>query len=247
MTATVVYRRKQQDGDWHLTIAKTVKGVEHKVVVEIIPLIPLEAPRVGQVVKACGISRIDRGHGGWAEIHPAESITVVGKKGDVSDVLPGGPGHDQEHRPVGDTEAPTQSRDVRIATFVQLACLSNERRSQLRDGDCLASGLAPFFDGVASVTERRFDKQMIRTHTPAVVTAMAHLKTSRYLAVDQRPRNAMRFSGLAVVLHDPVTAAVDLSEPDPATNRRFSDSAPEPLGNWYCDESARSRVLQGCH
>lgn len=77
VTAPVVYRRAQQDGDLHLTLAKTIRGVEHKVVVEIIPLIPIAAPRVGQTVKACGIARIDRGHGGWAEIHPAESITVI--------------------------------------------------------------------------------------------------------------------------------------------------------------------------
>ncbi|HXI13455.1 MAG TPA: hypothetical protein VNM92_12555 [Thermoanaerobaculia bacterium] len=76
VTAPIVYRRKQQDGDWHLTIAKIVNGVEYKVVVEIIPLIPITPPRVGQIVKACGITRLDREHGNWPEIHPAESIEV---------------------------------------------------------------------------------------------------------------------------------------------------------------------------
>lgn len=78
VTAALVYRRKQRDGDWHLTIAKTVKGVEYKVVVEIIPALPLVVPRVGQVITACGIRRIDEAHR-FVEIHPAESIAVLAK------------------------------------------------------------------------------------------------------------------------------------------------------------------------
>jgi hypothetical protein len=77
VTATLVYKRKQADGDWHLTIAKFGAGVEHKVVVEVIPLLPMPIPKVGQVIKACGIVRIDKGHGGWPEIHPAEHIEVM--------------------------------------------------------------------------------------------------------------------------------------------------------------------------
>ncbi len=67
----VVYVRKQQDGDWHITIAKG----QTKIVVEIIPLIPLVVPKKGQTIQVRGISRYDKGHG-WAEIHPAEHIQI---------------------------------------------------------------------------------------------------------------------------------------------------------------------------
>jgi hypothetical protein len=68
----VVYMRKQADGDEHITIDDGTSMV----VVEIIPAIPLPAPKKGQRIKACGITRIDRGHrtprypGGWPELHP---------------------------------------------------------------------------------------------------------------------------------------------------------------------------------
>jgi hypothetical protein len=68
----VVYVRRQQDGDWHLTLAAGVA----KVVVEIIPAIPLPVPKKGQVVRVRGISRFDKAHA-WPELHPAESIDVV--------------------------------------------------------------------------------------------------------------------------------------------------------------------------
>lgn len=68
----VVYVRKQQDGDLHVTLDNG-KG---RVVVEIIPLIPLPAPKKGQIVRVRGISRFDKGHR-FVEIHPVESIEVV--------------------------------------------------------------------------------------------------------------------------------------------------------------------------
>jgi hypothetical protein len=68
----VVYRRKMKDGDWHITLDNG-KG---KVVVEIIPAIPLDPPRKGAIVRVWGISRMDRDHG-WPEVHPAERIAVV--------------------------------------------------------------------------------------------------------------------------------------------------------------------------
>lgn len=68
----VVYVRRQADGDWHLTL----DDGRGKVVVEIIPAIPLPVPRKGQLVTVRGIARQDRGHG-WPEIHPAEALEVV--------------------------------------------------------------------------------------------------------------------------------------------------------------------------
>lgn len=68
----VVYVRKQRDGDWHVTLAKG----EKKVVLEIIPLIPLAVPKKGQVIIARGIRREDDTHG-WPEIHPLESWQAV--------------------------------------------------------------------------------------------------------------------------------------------------------------------------
>ena len=88
----VVYVRKQQDGDWHVTLA--IGDV--KVVAEIIPtLIPvvalelldppsaqtnrpvlLEPPRKGAWVRVRGIRRYDDDHN-WPEIHPVESWTTA--------------------------------------------------------------------------------------------------------------------------------------------------------------------------
>jgi hypothetical protein len=68
----VVYVRKQQDGDFHVTL----DNGKARVVVEIIPLIPLQAPKKGQTIRVRGISRFDKSHR-FAEIHPAEQIDVV--------------------------------------------------------------------------------------------------------------------------------------------------------------------------
>ena len=63
--APVTYRRKQADGDWHLTMDDGTA----KVVAEIIPALPLEPPKKGQRVEVCGITRYDKHHG-WYELHP---------------------------------------------------------------------------------------------------------------------------------------------------------------------------------
>lgn len=68
----VVYRRKQKDGDWHVTL----DNGKAKVVLEIIPAIPLPPPPKGSYVEACGISRFDKHHG-WGEVHPVERLTVL--------------------------------------------------------------------------------------------------------------------------------------------------------------------------
>jgi hypothetical protein len=68
----VVYVRKQQDGDVHVTL----DNGKARVVVEIIPLVPLTAPKTGQTIRVRGISRFDKSHR-FAEIHPAEQIDVV--------------------------------------------------------------------------------------------------------------------------------------------------------------------------
>jgi hypothetical protein len=67
----VVYKRKQQDGDWHITMSNgTVK-----VVLEIIPGLEMEVPSKGTVIRACGITRWDRRHK-FAELHPLEFWTL---------------------------------------------------------------------------------------------------------------------------------------------------------------------------
>lgn len=70
----VVYVRKMQDGDYHVTLAEG----DVKVVLEIIPALPLPPPRKGMRIRAWGISRIDRHHS-WAEIHPVEGWEEVPK------------------------------------------------------------------------------------------------------------------------------------------------------------------------
>lgn len=68
----VVYVRKQADNDWHITL----DNGRAKVVVEIIPLIPLPVPKKGQRIEVCGITRYDAHHA-WGELHPAERIRVL--------------------------------------------------------------------------------------------------------------------------------------------------------------------------
>lgn len=67
-TGPVVYVRRQRDGDIHVTL----DDGRAKVVLEIIPQIPLPRPRKGQRIEACGIARIDKHHR-WPEIHPVLS------------------------------------------------------------------------------------------------------------------------------------------------------------------------------
>lgn len=68
----VAYVRHQEDGDWHITLTDGTA----KLVVEIIPAIPLAVPRKGQTIRVRGISRRDVHHN-WLEIHPAETILRV--------------------------------------------------------------------------------------------------------------------------------------------------------------------------
>ena len=64
----VVYVRRQQDGDIHVTLDDGYA----KVVLEIIPQLPLPSPVKRTVIRACGITRYDRKHG-WPEVHPVTS------------------------------------------------------------------------------------------------------------------------------------------------------------------------------
>lgn len=61
----VVYVRKQQDGDYHITL----DDGRAQIVLEIIPELPLPVPKKGQRIRARGIVRTDRHHG-FAELHP---------------------------------------------------------------------------------------------------------------------------------------------------------------------------------
>lgn len=76
------YRKKEGDGDIHLRLCEQPKtrGMDRKacIVAEIIPAIPVVAPKVGQKVMVRGISRFDgeNGHGFW-ELHPVESLEVL--------------------------------------------------------------------------------------------------------------------------------------------------------------------------
>lgn len=63
----VVYRRKMVDGDWHITLAIGI----NKIVVEIIPSIPLIPPTKNTWIIVQGIRRYDEAHN-WPEIHPVE-------------------------------------------------------------------------------------------------------------------------------------------------------------------------------
>ena len=63
----ITYVRKQQDGDWHITL----EDAGAICVCEIIPSLPLPVPAKGIRIAAWGITRIDKVHG-WAEIHPLE-------------------------------------------------------------------------------------------------------------------------------------------------------------------------------
>lgn len=70
----VVYVRTQRDGDIHVTLDDGAT----KVVLEIIPAIPLARPRVGMRILACGVTRVDKHHG-WPELHPVTSWAQVPK------------------------------------------------------------------------------------------------------------------------------------------------------------------------
>lgn len=67
--------RKEADGDVHIRLADPAGAF---VVAEIIPAIPLPRPKRRQRICVEGISRIDKGHGHWPEVHPVERWTVAG-------------------------------------------------------------------------------------------------------------------------------------------------------------------------
>ena len=68
----VVYVRKQQDRDWHITLDDGTR----KVVLEIIPELPLPVPKKGHTIRARGVVRFDRRHG-WPELHPLLAWVAV--------------------------------------------------------------------------------------------------------------------------------------------------------------------------
>lgn len=68
----VVYVRQQRDGDWHVTLDDGTA----KVVLEIIPELPLPVPKKGQMIRARGVVRTD-GHHKWAELHPVLAWRAV--------------------------------------------------------------------------------------------------------------------------------------------------------------------------
>jgi len=75
VSGRVIYVRHEVDGDWHVRL----RHGSASIVAEIIPLIPLPVPRLGQCVTLRGIRRVDRekGHRNQSEVHPVEAIQVV--------------------------------------------------------------------------------------------------------------------------------------------------------------------------
>lgn len=70
----VTLSKREADGDRHLRLEADGAFI----VAEIIPQIPFPAPRVGQSVEVCGITRYDRAHG-WPELHPVTRTPRVFK------------------------------------------------------------------------------------------------------------------------------------------------------------------------
>jgi len=60
--------RLEADSDWHIKLT----GARSFVVLEIIPGLRLPLPKVGQRIRAFGITRVDHEHGDWIELHPLE-------------------------------------------------------------------------------------------------------------------------------------------------------------------------------
>lgn len=68
----VTYVKHETDGDWHLKISDGKAFV----VGEIMEEIPLPVPKVGQWIRASGVTRYDDLHK-WPELHPLTAITMV--------------------------------------------------------------------------------------------------------------------------------------------------------------------------
>jgi hypothetical protein len=69
----VTYVNHEGDTDWHLKIADGASFV----VGEIMKEFPLAVPKVGQWIRAAGVTRWDDRHKFW-ELHPLLAITIVG-------------------------------------------------------------------------------------------------------------------------------------------------------------------------
>lgn len=65
VVGTVASKRRERDGDSHV---KLCQG-DLCLILEAIPEAPIELPRKGQRIRACGIQRWDGWHR-WQEIHP---------------------------------------------------------------------------------------------------------------------------------------------------------------------------------
>jgi hypothetical protein len=61
VVGTVVYKRHQEDDDWHVTL---IDGKQKKLVAEIIPELPFVPPDKNDKVLICGIASKDEHHGG---------------------------------------------------------------------------------------------------------------------------------------------------------------------------------------
>lgn len=68
---TVVYVRREDDGDIHIKMTNPLTG--RFIIAECIPQLPCVPPKVGSVITVRGITRLDTEHG-WRELHPVESI-----------------------------------------------------------------------------------------------------------------------------------------------------------------------------
>jgi hypothetical protein len=73
VVGTVVYKRHQEDDDWHVTL---IDGKQKKLVAEIIPELPFVPPDKNDKVLICGIASKDEHHG-WNELHPVIYWTKV--------------------------------------------------------------------------------------------------------------------------------------------------------------------------
>jgi len=67
VTGRVKLVRHEADGDIHIQLT----GTTGYIVCEIIPSLPLPAPKVGQRITVYGISREDKEHH-WSQAHPVE-------------------------------------------------------------------------------------------------------------------------------------------------------------------------------
>jgi hypothetical protein len=71
VTGKVTLVKHEGDGDTHIVLSDG----KNFVVVECIPELPCQAPKVGQTVTAEGIYRQDYEHR-WFELHPCEKLTI---------------------------------------------------------------------------------------------------------------------------------------------------------------------------